>query len=179
LNQPFAKLLLFSLAALLAGCATDGITSRPHVSVLPVDANGLLAGTGFDATDVSMACDCLQRGLGTVPEIAGARRAVQIEIEPVANNTRYAVNGAAFNSAVRQQLAAWSPPQWHFVAGDSPSATVDYVLAGRLQHLRPLRPADGVTLLYSFQLIDARTSELVWESTAELKNQSFHETAQH
>lgn len=161
--------------ALLAGCTTDGGAVRPQVVTLPVDANGLVAGTGFDAADVKVACRAMQRGLESVPAIGHARRAVQIVVEPIINDTRLAVETTVFERAVREQLAAWAPRPWHFESASPASSRVDYYLAGRLQHLKPLVPTDGVTLLYSFQLIDAGTSEIVWEGTAELKNRSFQD----
>jgi PBP1b-binding outer membrane lipoprotein LpoB len=41
------------------------------------------------------------------------------------------------------------------------------------------RTSQGVSdyVLYSFQLIDARTSEIVWEDSAEIKKQGLEDAA--
>lgn len=175
LNRGF---LFWAGLALLSGCATDGGSGRRLVVTLPVDGAGLITGTGFEAAGVKVACSAMQRGLDSVPVLARARQAVKIVVEPVVNDTRYALNTAVFNRAVREQLAAWAPRQRRFLAAASESDGVGFYLAGRLQHLRPLAPTNGgVTLLYSFQLIDASNSEIVWEGTAELKNRAFHESS--
>lgn len=171
--------LLLGLAVALAGCATDAPSNRPRAIAFQVDERGCLAGTGFDATDLTVACNDIQRGLGSVPDLLAARRPLTIVADPVVNDSRFPVATAAFDTAIRGQLANWSPPQWHFTGATDPAAGADYFLVGRLQHLRPLHPIEHVVLLYSFQLVDARTSEIVWESTAEVRNRAFHEPADH
>lgn len=173
------QLLLLCLIAALAGCATDGTSPRPRAIVFQTDDLGCLAGTGFDASDLTVACSNIQRGLGSVPAIAMARRPLTIVAEPVVNDSRFTVAAPALAAAIRGQLAAWSPPQWRFPAAADPAGGADYFLVGRLQHLRPLQPVDHVILLYSVQLVDARTSEIMWEGTAELRNRAFHEATDH
>ena len=54
----------------------------------------------------------------------------------------------------------------------------DYFLTGKLQGMST-RTTAGVSdyILYSFQLIDARTSDIVWEDVAEIKKQGLEDAA--
>ncbi|MCS1409104.1 MAG: hypothetical protein M2R45_02283 [Verrucomicrobia subdivision 3 bacterium] len=54
----------------------------------------------------------------------------------------------------------------------------DFLLTGKLQGLTT-RTAAGVSdyVLYSFQLIDARTTEILWEDAAEIKKQGLEDAA--
>src|SRR4030095_258861 len=54
----------------------------------------------------------------------------------------------------------------------------DFFLTGKLQGLTT-RTSDGRSdyVLYSFQLIDARTSDIIWEDAAEVKKQGLEDAA--
>jgi PBP1b-binding outer membrane lipoprotein LpoB len=54
----------------------------------------------------------------------------------------------------------------------------DFFLTGTLQGLTT-RTSAGTSdyILYAFQLIDARTSEIVWEDAAEIKKQGLEDAA--
>ena len=54
----------------------------------------------------------------------------------------------------------------------------DFFLTGKLQNMTT-RTSKGVSdyVLYSFQLIDARTSDIVWEDMAEIKKQGLEDAA--
>ena len=54
----------------------------------------------------------------------------------------------------------------------------DFFLTGKLQGLTT-RTEAGVSdyVLYSFQLIDARTTEILWEDAAEIKKQGLEDAA--
>lgn len=157
---------------LLNGCVTtEGARSGGGLAMM-VDAQGLVAETGIDAADLLIACTDLQRGLWTVPEIAGAARRLQLQVEPVENDTRLTLNLAAVDRAVHAQLVAGAPPQCQFVAGHEGGAGFDYHVAGRLQQLHPAHPEDDGRLLYTLQLIDAHNSELVWVGMSELRHRA-------
>jgi hypothetical protein len=65
---------------------------------------------------------------------------------------------------------------------DTPGVTqfkgADYILTGKLEGM-PHRSSQGVSdyVLYSFQLIDVRTSVIVWEDHAEIKKQGLEDAA--
>ncbi|MBI4658452.1 MAG: penicillin-binding protein activator LpoB [Verrucomicrobia bacterium] len=54
----------------------------------------------------------------------------------------------------------------------------DYLLTGKLGNLTT-RTSGGVSdyVLYTFQLVDVRTSEIVWEGSAEIKKQGLEDAA--
>jgi len=54
----------------------------------------------------------------------------------------------------------------------------DYFLTGKLSGMTTKTTAGTSDyVLYSFQLIDARTSEIVWEDSAEIKKQGLEDAA--
>ena len=54
----------------------------------------------------------------------------------------------------------------------------DFFLTGKLEGMTT-RTRKGVSdyILYSFQLIDARTSDILWEDSAEVKKQGLEDAA--
>lgn len=171
---PAPRFLLLPAVALalgLGGCTTTDTNPRKPAAEMRVNARGEIADTGFAAIDLVVACDELQRALGLFPDVIYYGRRVSIVVEPVKNDTRFALDMPTFNDALFGQLVYRAGESWMFVLEDSPAAEqADYFLAGRLQNLRPLQPEAHATLLYSFQLIDSRNSEIVLEGSAELKN---------
>lgn len=156
---------------LLAGCGTTGTNLLAPAAELRVNPRGEIANTGFVAVDLVVACGTLQRALSQFPDAMMRGRRVSIAVEPVRNDTRFALDMEAFNAALLGQLNYRAGSNWVFVSASSPAAAeADFFLAGRLQHLRPLQADPHTTLLYSYQLIDARNSEISIAGTSELKN---------
>lgn len=167
----FLLLPAIVLALGLSGCTTTNTNPLKPAAEMRVNARGEIADTGFAAIDLVMACDELQHALGIFPDTASRGYRVSIVVEPVKNDTRFALDMPTFNNALFGQLVYRAGESWVFVPESSPAAEqADYFLAGRLQNLRPVHPEAHVTLLYSFQLIDSRNSEIVLEGSAELKN---------
>jgi hypothetical protein len=166
------RFFLPALAGLLlmGGCVTTGDPRSGAGLVMVVDEQGLVAGTGIDAADLLLACTDLQRGMLTVPEIAGAVRPLHLLVEPVENDTRLTLNLAELDQAVHAQLTAGAPWQCRLLAAAGGKVEADYYVAGRLQRFMPDRPEAGERLLYTLQLIDARNSELVWVGLTELRH---------
>lgn len=154
----------------LGGCVTPGGGRSGSGLAMVVDEQGLVAGTGIDAADLLLACTDLQRGLLTVPEIAGAARPLHLLVEPVENDTRLSLNETALDKAVRAQLTSGAPWQCRFLHQAENGAGADYYVTGRLQRLQPDGPDAGERLLYTMELIDARNSELVWVGLSELRH---------
>jgi len=157
----------------MAGCATvDGPgVATPPVPEMRVDERGLVGGTGFASIDLVVACNRICQGFGTVGEIVMARGPVAIAVDPVANDSRFDLNRAAFDRAILAQLASRAPKNWRFREGGDEvgSGRVDFYLSGRLQRLTPLQAGGPEVLLYSAQLVDASNSELLWEGATEVK----------
>ncbi len=192
-------------AASLAGCASQGVENPSGVPVteLRPDERGTVAGTGIESQDLVAVTDQMARGILGVPEIAGARTAPHIVLDPVTDDTRFPINKDIFLTRIRTQLNARAAGKVRFLdremmatlereqrlkqqglvtASSDPNVTefrgADFFLTGKLQSLTT-KTSQGTSdyVLYSFRLTDARTSEIVWESFAEIKKQGLEDAA--
>ena len=125
------------------------------------------------------------------------------KVEPVVNETRFPINKDIFLSRIRIQLNSKAMGKVMFLARDRMAALereqqlkqsgavtsssdpnvvefkgADFFLTGKLQGMST-RTSQGVSdyILYSFQLIDARTSDIIWEDSAEIKKQGLEDAA--
>lgn len=153
-----------------------------------------------DLVDVT---DRMARSILVIPEIAEAAEAPRVVLEPVVNETRFPINKDAFLTRVRTQLNSRAAGRVRFldrenlralerehqlkqeglvsVPGDpepSPFRGADYFLTGKLQRVSE-RTTDGMheAVRYVFQLIDATTSEMVWEDSATIQKQGLENIA--
>ena len=148
---------------------------------------------GAESQDLVTVADNLSREILGIPRIANAKSTPRIVIEPVANHTRVAVDGAAFLARVRillnqramsrarfldrAMLAALerdqTPPKPVRPAAADPSIVefrgADYFLSGAFD---PLGPKTGsgasAAVVCSFRLRDAHTNALVWQGSYEM-----------
>jgi PBP1b-binding outer membrane lipoprotein LpoB len=124
-------------------------------------------------------------------------------IDPVINETRFPIPTDIFLTRIRTELNTKAAGQVIFLARErmatlqreqqlkqqgavtassDPNVVefkgADYFLTGKLQGMST-RTTAGVSdyILYSFQLIDARTSDIVWEDVAEIKKQGLEDAA--
>jgi PBP1b-binding outer membrane lipoprotein LpoB len=121
----------------------------------------------------------------------------------VINNTRFAINKDMFLDRIRAELNKNSGGKVVFLARERMAALererqlkqsggvtsssdpnivefkgADFFLTGKLdgQSTRTSRGV-GDYIFYSFQLIDARSSEIIWEDSAEVKKQGLEDAA--
>lgn len=196
-SQRTAGLLL--LVAGLAGCASHGVQNPRGVPVTQMrpDEAGFVVGTGVESQDLVAVTDKMARSILSTPQIANARGTPSIVIDPVVNDTRFPIRQDIFTTRIRSQLNSQARGKVLFLARDRMAALereqqlkragqvtsssdpnlvefkgADFFLTGKLQGLSS-RSAAGSSdyILYSFQLIDARTSAIVWEDHAEIKKQ--------
>jgi penicillin-binding protein activator len=189
----------------LAGCATQGVRNPSGVPVTEMrpDERGFVAGTGVESQDLVAVTDQMARSILTMPAIARATHPPRIVLEPVSNETRFPINQNIFLTRIRTQLNRQATGRVIFLARENMAALererqlkqdglvtasadpnvvefrgADYFLTGRLQSIST-RTRAGLSdyILYSFQLIDARTSEIVWEDAAEIKKQGLEDAA--
>jgi penicillin-binding protein activator len=194
-----------SVAALVAGCASSGVKNPTGVPVthMNADEQGFVAGTGMESQDLVMVADKMARSILGIPQIASAATPPTIVLNPVDNQTRFPINKEIFLTRIRAQLNSKARGKVMFLARNqmeelekernrkregqvtaSTDPTVqefkgaDYMLTGSLQGLST-RTKAGTSdyILYSFQLVDARTSVMVWEDMAELKKQGLEDAA--
>ena len=191
-------------AVVLAGCAT-GVQNPSGVPVteMKADERGFVAGTGVESQDLVAGTDKMARGVLAIPEIANAKTTPRIVLDPVVNETRFPINKDIFLTRIRTQLNEKATGRVRFLdremmktlererdlkrsgqvtASSDPNVVefrgADYFLTGKLQGLTT-KSSQGTSdyILYSFRLTDARTSEIVWESSSEIKKQGLEDAA--
>jgi penicillin-binding protein activator len=202
----FALPGLMAAAALLAGCVTSqGVNNPAGVPVAEVrpDERGLVAGTGIESQDLVAVTDKMSRSILGIPDIAQARAKPFIVLEPVTNNTRFPINKDIFLTRIRTQLNSKAYGRVSFLDRDMMKTLAnerdlkrtgqvttssdpnivefrgaDYFLTGKLDGMTT-RTSAGTSdyVLYSFRLTNARTSEIVWEDSAEIKKQGLEDAA--
>lgn len=192
-------------AFLGGGCASSGVI-KPS-GAMPVemrpDERGFVAGTGVESQDLVMVTDKMARSILAVPEIHRFQGTPRIVLDPVLNETRFPINKDMFLDRIRIQLNSKAQGRVRFLARERMAALEkersmkqsgavtstsdpnvqefkggDFFLTGKLQGLTT-RTSRGTSdyILYSFQLIDARTSDIVWEDSAEIKKQGLEDAA--
>jgi PBP1b-binding outer membrane lipoprotein LpoB len=190
--------------AFLAGCAS-GVRNPSGVPVTEMrpDERGFVAGTGIESQDIVSVSDQIARRILSTPQIAQATGKPRIVLLPVENQTRFPINKEIFTTRIRALLNSRSGDRVLFLARDRMDALqreqqlkqqgvmtsgsdptmvefrgADFFLTGTLQG-QTTRTAAGVSdyVLYTFQLIDARTSDIIFEDFAEVKRQGLEDAA--
>ncbi len=193
------------VAGLAAGCASSGVKNPSGVPVTEMrpDERGFVAGTGVESQDLVAVTDKMARSILATPQIAGAQGTPRIVLEPVVNDTRFPINKDIFLTRIRALLNSKSQGKVLFLARDQMKTLenerqlkqagqvtsssdpnrvefrgADYFLTGKLQSMTT-RTSAGTSdyVLYAFQLIDARTSDIIWEDFAEIKKQGLEDAA--
>jgi PBP1b-binding outer membrane lipoprotein LpoB len=190
----------------MAGCASSSGVKNPSgvpVTHMTADEQGFVAGTGMESQDLVMVADKMSRSILSIPQIANAATPPTIVLDPVDNQTRFPINKEIFLTRIRAQLNSKARGKMVFLARSQMDALekernrkregqvtasanpavqeflgADYFLTGSLQGLST-RTKAGTSdyILYSFHLIDARTSAIVWEDMAEMKKQGLEDAA--
>jgi PBP1b-binding outer membrane lipoprotein LpoB len=198
-----ALVLAAAVLGLGGGCASSGVQNPKGVGVteLKADERGFVAGTGIESQDVVTVADKMARGLMALPQIGQAAAPPCVVLDPVVNETRFPINKDIFLTRMMTQLTAKSGGRVVFLArdrmetlmrereqkrsGQVTAATdpniqefkgADFFLTGKLQGLST-RTSQGTSdyVLYTFQLIDARTSAIVWAGDHEIKRQGLED----
>ncbi len=191
----------FAFAVVLTGCVTQGVRNPSGVPVTEMkpDERGFVAGTGVESQDMVAVTDKMARSVLSTPEILRAQGVPRVVLIPVQNETRFPINKDIFLTRIRTQLNSKSLGKVRFLARDQMAALererdlkqsgavtsssdpnvvefkgADFFLTGKLQGMTT-KTSQGTSdyILYSFQLIDARTSDIIWEDSAEIKKQGL------
>ena len=196
---------LAALALALTGCASTGVRNPSGVPVTEMNADerGFVAGTGVESQDIVTVTDKMARQILGVPEIAQAQAVPRIVLLPVENNTRFQLNKDLFLSRIRAQLNEKSQGKVRFLARDRLAALeqeralkqagqvtsssdpkiqefkgADFFLTGKLEgHATRTGQGHSDYILYTFQLIDPRTSDIVFEGFHEIKKQGLEDAS--
>ena len=204
--KTITKLFLpLTLAALVAGCASSGVKNPSGIGVtrMNADEQGFVAGTGVESQDLVAVTDKMVRSILAIPQIAQAATPPIIVLDSVDNHTRFPINKDLFNTRLRSELIKKSGGKVQFLARERMAALekernlkregavtansdpklqefkgTDYFLTGTLGGIST-RTKAGTSdyILYEFQLIDARTSTIVWGDNAEIKKQGLEDAA--
>ncbi|MDP2928059.1 MAG: penicillin-binding protein activator LpoB [Candidatus Omnitrophota bacterium] len=173
----------------LAGCAT---VETSYTKTVPLDEDDGLGGTGIEATDIRTVSRKMAESILNVPQIMNAQGSPIIALLPVKNSTRFIINKDIFTKKIRIQLNQNAQGKMTFLArdriddilkerqskrdglvGSSKSGDlkgVDFYLTGELMGLSKANQGDRSDYIsMSFQLIDAETSEIIWENEYEVK----------
>lgn len=199
------KLTVVGLVALATGCASTGVKnpSGTPVTEMKADERGFVTGTGVESQDLVAVTDKMSRGILGLDRIARAATAPNIVLDPVVNETRFPINKDIFLTRIRASLNSKAQGKVVFLAREQMAALqkeremkragqvtassdptvqefkgADYFLTGKLQGMTTKAKA-GISdyVLYTFQLIDARSSAIVWEDLAEIKKQGLEDAA--
>lgn len=207
MNSDSVRFLLPTLLAisLVAGCSTYGVQNPKGsgVKVLQPEETGSVAGTGIESQDLVAVTDKMARGIVGLDRIKSAGSAPNIVLLPVENKTRFAIDQDLFTTRIRAQLNQKAAGKVNFLArerlqalekerelkqqgaltgGTIPGITAfagaDYFLTGKLSSLTT-KSSKGVSdyVLYTFQLMDVKSSTIVWEDFAEIKKQGQDDAA--
>lgn len=196
---------MLAVATFLTGCASSGVKNPSGVQVteMKADERGFVAGTGIESQDLVAVTDKMARSILSIPQITNARGTPRIVLDPVQNETRFPINKDIFLTRIRTQLNSKSMGRVLFLARDrmatlererelkqtgqvtsssDPNVVefkgADFFLTGKLQGLTTRTTAGRSDyVLYSFQLIDPRTSDIIWEDAAEIKKQGLEDAA--
>jgi PBP1b-binding outer membrane lipoprotein LpoB len=192
-------------AACICGCATKEVHNAAGVppTQMRADEQGFVAGTGVESQDLVAVTDKMWRSMLGIPQIANAQGAPRVVLEPVENSTRFPINKDIFLTRIRSELNSKAHGKIVFLdrermaaleherqmkqsgqvtASSDPNAVefkgADFFLTGKLSGLTT-RTSAGTSdyILYTFHLVDARTSDIVWEDSAEVKKQGLEDAA--
>jgi hypothetical protein len=157
-----------------------------------LDEDDGLGGTGIEAKDIRTVSRKMAESILNVPQIMNAQGSPIIALLPVKNSTRFIINKDIFTKKIRIQLNQNAQGKMTFLArdriddilkerqskrdglvGSSKTADlkgVDFYLTGELMGLSKANQGDRSDYIsMSFQLIDAETSEIIWENEYEVK----------
>ena len=185
----FKLSLLILLTMALSSCASVPVS---HSNVIPSDNDDALGGTGIESTDVLTASRKMAISILEVPEIMNAKGTPRVALLPVKNNTRFIINKDIFTQKIRIELNKNATGKVRFLARDRMDDIlkereakrknlvtaskegdlygVDFYLTGELTGLsKAVSNNRSDYILMAFQLIDAETSDIIWEDSYEIK----------
>lgn len=190
------NLLLLASLALLCGCTSSTSYYQPdkttsHSNRISPDADDGMGGTGMESSDLRTVSRKMAVSLLSMPEISEATTRPRIALLPVKNETRFIINQDMFTKKIRIELNKNARGKMTFLARSRMDAIVkehdakksglysgearqisgaDYFLTGEISGLAKASGGSRSDyIMISFQLIEADTSDIVWEDVYEMK----------
>ena len=205
LSKTVTLFSLIAIGSLLVGCASTGVQNPSGIPVteMKADERGFVTGTGVESQDLVAVADKMARSILNTREIANGQGMPRIVLQPVDNQTRFPINKEIFLTKIRAELNSKAGGKVRFLARDQMAALeherdlkqtgqvtsssdprvvefkgADFFLTGTLQGLTT-KTAKGTSdyILYTFRLVDARTSEIIWEDQADIKKQGLEDAS--
>src|ERR1044071_751932 len=120
LSQYQIPMAALAVAGLISGCASTGVKNPSGVPVTQMrpDEQGFVAGTGVESQDLVAVTDKMSRSILGIPQIVNAQGTPRVVLEPVKNETRFAINKDIFLSRIRAQLNSKAQGKVLFLARD-------------------------------------------------------------
>ena len=187
--------------------SSSGVKNPSGVPVteMKADERGFVAGTGIESQDIVTVADKMARAIVTVPEIANAPAMPRVVLLPVKNESRFPINKDIFLEEIMSLLNERANGKVRFLARDrmadlererelkqtgqvtTTAATdltrsqfkgADFMLTGKLMS-QTTKTAAGTSdyVLYTFELIDPNTSEIIWQGRHNVKKQGLEDAA--
>ena len=207
MKRCFCVLNLAVIGAIVSGCATSGVKNPSGVPVTEMrpDERGFVAGTGIESQDIVTVAEKMARVIVTVPEIANRQGVPRVVLLPVKNETRFPINKDIFLQEIMSLLNERSDGKVRFLARDrmadlererelkqtgqvtstpgtdltrSQFKGADFMLTGKLMS-QTTKTSAGTSdyVLYTFELIDPNTSEIIWQGRHNVKKQGLEDAA--
>ncbi len=184
---------------LAAGCGSTNVNS-PHaggVTEMRPGERGFVRGLGIESQDLVTISDKMARGILGADPIANAEGKPVVVLEPISNDTRFPIDNDIFLMLIRDKLLEHAASKITFVArehmdklekerdlkisgqvtgGEKITGNQfrggDFILTGTFKGISSRGNAGASDyILYSFQLIDPHTSEIVWGGNHQIKKQ--------
>lgn len=207
MKKCFVVLSLAAVAAIVSGCASSGVKNPSGASVTEMrpDERGFVAGTGIESQDIVTVAEKMARAIVAVPEIANRQGVPRVVVLPVKNESRFPINKDIFLEEIMSLLNERSFGKVRFLARDrmsdlererelkqtgqvtTTSGTdlsksqfkgADFMLTGKLMS-QTTKTSAGTSdyVLYTFELIDPNTSEIIWQGRHNIKKQGLEDAA--
>jgi len=207
INKCRFLLSIAAIAAIVSGCASGGVKNPSGVSVTEMrpEERGFVAGTGIESQDIVTVAEKMARAIVGVPEIANFQTMPRVVLLPVKNETRFPINKDIFLQEIMSLLNERANGKVRFLARDrmadlererelkqtgqvtTTAATdltrsqfkgADFMLTGKLMS-QTTKTSAGTSdyVLYTFELIDPNTSEIIWQGRHNIKKQGLEDAA--
>ncbi len=197
LKQVFKnRRILFStlgIATAILICGCNKIETSTSTTYVDMDREDSMGGTGIDSQDIRTICQRMCRSILETPRIIEAKTRAVIEITPVKNHSRFRIDADIFTLKIRNQLLKFAQGKVLFLAANSDKANIErirdekrngvtsgsvakdmlgaeYILTGTIKGVSKARfDKRSDYIVFSFELFDAETRELVWADDYEFK----------
>ena len=188
------------IAACLLGtvaCMNINSPNGPSVTEMRAGERGFVAGLGIESQDLVTIAEKMARGILSAEQIAKAEGKPNIVLEPIVNKTRFPISKDIFLTRIRVALTSQAKNKMNFLSRDRIDALekerdlklagevtggekikanqfkgADFILTGTFEGISG-RGQSGASdyVLYTFQLLDPNTSDILWEGFHEIKKQ--------